>query len=482
MFDQIKKLLFQKTRHNPTLDPVSQSSIINADIIHNAISSAEQGRTRELFALYRDSLLSSGHLQSEFAKRKLAVLNEPFRIMPADKTDDEDSATSDSLTMLLDNCDQELFRANVHLLDSSLYPVSVVEKVFYVRDDGMVSLRRLVPVPHTLLDYQSGDMMILDGSAPEDRTRAVRPDPDRYIIHRGNLMTHSDCWGGPMRSLLFWWLLASCDRTWWSTFLEKYGTPFMVGRYDSGDDASRSLLEQAFSWCVRVGGLVVSRDTEIELKQASASDSGDAFEKFHAACDREISKIVIGQTLSSDAQSTGLGSGVAGAHEAVRADIRRFDAIALATTIRDQLLRQLCKINNLPGSIPKCTFGMIQISPQITALIGIFNSIRGVGLEIADDGISILSDALGVPLQRSTAMPVSPFSAALRSDRNPSEKITDDLSQAFRARHAEIARIIRDSKTPDECLAALTQYTDGMRPGIAEDLIEQALRAFASQG
>lgn len=479
---KLLKLFGLKTKFNPRLDPVSQASIVDADIIHNAIASAEQGRPRELFALYRDCVLSSGHLQSEFSKRKLAVLNEPFRIMPADKTDDDDAETADTITMLLDNCDKEIFRANVHLLDSALYPVSVVEKVFYVRDDGMISLRRLVPVPHTILDYQSGQMMILDGSAPEDRSRATHPDPDRYIIHRGNLMTHSDCWGGPMRSLLFWWLLASCDRTWWSTFLEKYGTPFMVGRYDSGDDESRSLLEQAFSWCVRIGGLVISRDTEIELKQATASDSGDAFERFHTACDREISKIVIGQTLSADAQSTGLGSGVAGAHETVRADIRRFDAIALATTLRDHLLRQLCQINNLSGRVPKCTFGMIQNSLQINSLSNIFTSMRTIGLEIADDGIAPLSDALGLPLRRASApMPISPFSTTAISE-STLLNAADDLAQVFIGRHAEIARIIRDSKSPDECLAALQRYTDGMRPGVAEDLIEQALRAFALQG
>ena len=91
------------------------------------------------------------------------------------------------------------------------------------------------------------------------------------------MLTTPDNRGGPMRSLVFWWLLSSMGRDWWARFLDKYGSPFLVGKYDQADDASRGVLERAFQWAVRVGGIVVSKQTEVEIIQASASQSGDAF-------------------------------------------------------------------------------------------------------------------------------------------------------------------------------------------------------------
>ena len=88
---------------------------------------------------------------------------------------------------------------------------------------------------------------------------------------------------------------------------------------------TRQKLEIAMSLASRLFGVVVSRQTEVELLQAAASQSGDAFEKFHTVCNREKSKLVLCRILSSAAESTGLGSGVAKGHQEVRDDIRQID-------------------------------------------------------------------------------------------------------------------------------------------------------------
>ena len=91
-----------------------------------------------------------------------------------------------------------------------------------------------------------------------------------------------------MRSILFWWLLGVMDRDWWSRFLDRYGSPFLVGKYEQTDDQSRTTLERAFSAAVKIGGLVVSKDTDVEIKQAASQSAGEAFEKFYTISRREI--------------------------------------------------------------------------------------------------------------------------------------------------------------------------------------------------
>lgn len=92
---------------------------------------------------------------------------------------------------------------------------------------------------------------------------------------------------------------------------------------------------------------MISRETEVEIKEASKSDS--AFADFHRICNQEISKLILGQTLSSDAQSTGLGSGVAKSQDTIRSDKRHADARRLGNTLRSGLFAQYMQINGLKG-------------------------------------------------------------------------------------------------------------------------------------
>lgn len=281
-----------------------------------------------------------------------------------------------------------------HLLDSTLYPVAVVEKVY--RPSLQAGLRyelaELVPVPHRLLDFTEGCLKIWDSSQDGQRLGSKHDaDPGKYIIHRGHLLSSPDNWGGPMRSLVFWWLLSVMDRDWWGRFLERFGAPFIVAKYDQADDDTRQKLEIAMSLASRLFGVVVSRQTEVELLQAAASQSGDAFEKFHTVCNREKSKLVLGQILSSDAESTGLGSGVAKGHQDVRNDIRQFDGTMLGATLRDQLVKQFMRINGIPGRAPRIVWSSdrIEIDGQL------LSSLSSAGLELTDSAINVISDRLG---------------------------------------------------------------------------------------
>lgn len=63
----------------------------------------------------------------------------------------------------------------------------------------------------------------------------------------------------------------------------------------------------------------------------------------------KIKRYILGQTLSSEAESTGMGSGVADAHLATLADILAYDAIKQSETLTTDLLRPL-QLWNYPKS------------------------------------------------------------------------------------------------------------------------------------
>lgn len=397
-----EKLTLVSLRHEPS----AVARGMDVDTVHSTLRSAESGDVRNLMCLYREVILSDSHLQTEFAKRKLAVLGDAMSFHPYDKKSADDQASADFIESTVSNCSSWI-TACAHLLDSVLYPLSLVEKVYApvsslpAAGAPRFAVKELVPVPHHLLDFTSGRLKVYD---VEPRTGQIMstshdPDPSRYIIHRAHLLSTPDNWGGPMRSVLFWWLLSTMDREWWARFLDRYGSPFLVGTYDRGDDESRTVLQQAFSLATKIGGLVITRGTEIEIQQAAASNTGEAYEKFLTICQREKSKAVLGGTLSAEAQATGLGSGVSEQQETVRDDIRKFDAARLADTLKQHLFRQMLHINNHRGAVPGVVWGSDSQS-EIRATVELLKSLKDADLDLTDDAIAVLSERLGLSLQR----------------------------------------------------------------------------------
>lgn len=482
------------TRFDQRYTPAAVAHAVSVDEIHNIFRAAEGGDPERLFALYRDIILAHAHLQGRFADRKRAVLGDTLNLNPFDKKSAEDKAAVDLCWPMTHHPDW--LAACNHLLDAGLYPVAVVEKVFRPSTVAgqAYELARLIPVPHELLDFTLGRMRIKD---TDDIGRPLstyhEPDQFRYIVHRGHLLTTPDSWGGPLRSLVFWWLLSTQGREWWGRFLDRYGSPFVVGKYDTNDDASRGVLMTAFAYATKVGGLVVSKETEIEIKQAASSDAGSAFEKFHSICNEEMSKLILGQTLSSDAKSTGMGSGVANAQDGVRQDIRQFDAKLLGATFTTQLAAQLMMINGKKGRPPIFAWGAV--SPAELASIATFlTSLVGAGLEVADEGIEILNERGGIPLQRA-ASPAGgggfgSFRAFSAGRLRLIDQANDSVARATAAtlartlgkHYAPVRQIILDSKSPEDALTQIEAYTASLRPGEAARVIEEALLAYAANG
>ena len=393
----------QRTVESARYEPRMEADRMSVERLFEAIDQAQNGDTTLLFTVYRDYLLGDPHIQSEFVKRKLAVLGDTIAISPADRSLPLDVAAADFVKKQIPRGIPGWRHACSHLLDSTLWPVAIIEKVFRL-DGGRYVVDHLVPVPYHLLEFRTGHLQIKDQA--EDGmplTTAQDLDPNRYIIHRGHLLTTPDNFGGPFRSILFWTLFCNNDRSWWIRFLDRFGSPFIVGKYPASDTASKDLLVRAFSAATHLFGLAVSKQVDIDLKESTAGN-GDAFEKFFMVARREQSKLIIGQTLSAEAANPGLGDGGADLHSQVRDDIRQFDAVMLLETLTDQLVKQLLAINGLAGEPPVINWGSASTA-QIRAKVGMLKDLYASGNELTDEGRKALSEEIGFPIQRRSGGP-----------------------------------------------------------------------------
>lgn len=479
---------------NPLREPPSFANQLTVDRAYAAITSAAGGNMGPLYTLYRDMVGGDTHVQSEVETRKLGVLNERPRFVAPNPNAQADKDALAFCEAALRECKRAL-DAEAHLLDSFGYPVSIVEKIYEGVGTGF-RLVELFPVKHCLVDYRDGTLRLFD----TDEKGNILPtsheaDPARYIIHRGHLLSTADTQGGPFRAILMWWLLRNMDRSWWGRLLERFGAPFMVGKCDSDDEASRQILEHAFSLATRIGGIVVSNETSVELQSAMAGTSTDAFEKFLTVCNREISKLISGQA-SSEQQTTGLGSGISKQQEQKRADRRQWDSIRLGATLREQLFQQLLEANGFPGAAPYVSWGS-ESSEELKAMADVLGSLKDAGLEVDDPGIQSVAERVGIPLRRIAPpappinLPPNPRQLALNNEPTEVDQQAtafDDitraaaapLSQAFSGRYAGIRQIVLNSASADDCERQIRAHLADRAPSEVADVLEKALVALAA--
>lgn len=423
-----------KARMSGSSEPMNLSVNLDVARIQSALRLAERGDTWQLFTIYRDMIMGYSHLQAEWAKRKMVIVGQPQSFIPADKKSADDQTACEVIQDMVMNCDN-WFDGLMHLLDATLYPVSAAEKIFEPVDGEMTyqfrhpvkyRLKEICPVNYTLfcfkVPYNTG--LGVNGSVSYNPDRwesdlnfyrtdpgtgivdyslggVYAPDPARHIIHRGDILGRSfrDNFGGQMRSILFWWLLATQDRDWWGMMMTKYGMPFVVAQVDAQNQQTVDFFTQQLALCTQLGGLVIDKRAKVELQQINQTDGSNAHKLLSDFCNCEVSKIVVGQVLSSTPKNTGLGSGMADQAEEVRGDLRQFDTTKLADTLAKQLFRQYLRINGYRGNPPTIAWGGKKDADALTFAKTIAELKKG-GIQPTDEGVEFASDRLGYPLER----------------------------------------------------------------------------------
>lgn len=472
---------------------------MDVDAVHAAFRLAESGDFSRLCAIYRDILAGHSHTQAEFNKRKLAVIGEPLTLTSKNPKDPvavaRDLAVQESLTER-----PGWVQWLSHNLDSTMYPIALTAKSYRIstRPGWRYEIGDLVPIPHTHIAWPYGELSIRETDDEGHFLGTFQvPSPRTHILHKGHLLSSvPDWWGGPMRALVFWWLFATCDRDWWVRFLDRFGSPFLEGKYNESDERARYELQDAFSAATRLFGIVVSKDTELKMHQANSVGAGEAFKTYHDTANEEISKLIVGQTSSSTIKNAGLGGGQGEAQAQVRDDIRKYDGFALSRTIATQLLGPLWRINGWTTPVPTVQFGAV--SEEEASLTGdLVSSLYSAGIELSDSGMDRLSGKLGLGLRRvpsaavalsaRNSLPLLPAVARRAARQRQARGAVDSLvtsaspklARLMQSRHAELSAAIDSADSPEAAAAAVASLAAAYDPGLAAELISSVLSSAA---
>ncbi len=155
--------------------------------------------------------------------------------------------------------------------------------------------------------------------------------PAKFLVHTPRSKSGLPIRGGLARAAAWCWLFKNFDLKAWVLFAEVYGHPLRVGRYGpEATEEDRQILLRAVRDISSDHAAIIPQSMALEFIDARAQGNADIFERLADYLDRQMSKLVLGQTGTTD---TGSRVGTADAHERVRADIERADAEQLAATL-----------------------------------------------------------------------------------------------------------------------------------------------------
>lgn len=349
-----------------------------------ALRRADQGDILAQHELFEDMFERDPHLRCEYDKRKSAPLGVDWHIEPPTSPTRAEKKAAAAVEDILRNAVDDLEDVILGAMDGVGHGFAPIELEWQRIGTEWIPKFHLRPQAWFQLDQQRREIRLRDGSGD-----GAVPTPMGWIMHQ-HVKAKTGYLGraGLARTLIWPFLYKAYSVGDFAEFLETFGLPFIIGKYAPGsaDDEKASLMRAVMA-LGHDARAIMPDGMQIELSKITGSGDGTPHLRMVEWADAAQSKCLLGQVLSAEAKSTGLGSGVADLHKLVRADILKSDCRQLAGTLIRDLVYPLSVLNGLPiDGLRRCPRWVFELG------------------EVAD--LKLLSDSLPVLAQGGARIPL----------------------------------------------------------------------------
>jgi phage gp29-like protein len=354
---------------------------------------------------YIEELERDSHLSSVLATRRQKLIEKGWKIEPAvspsGKVTARDQEIADFVNWSIDDMIGSLEKDIEGMLDALGKGFSLTEINYKLLNTGKyagkVGLKSLRFKPARYFSFRFdnfGHYTIVQ----------IDPDPKGTVLPRDKFVhviagfNDENPYGDGLTSkCAFWVWLKKNQAKFWAIFNERFGMPLVkvtVPRNATADEESRarSLIEEIQTRA----GIKVPEEFNIDFLEAARR--GDiTYDNFIERCNKEISKVVLGQTLTSEEGKRGQGSyALSTTHSEVLETYTIFDSVITATAINEQLIKRLVNLNYVTDRYPRFRWSGISISSLI--------SFAQAVTQLAQAGVKIpqawIHERIGIPVAR----------------------------------------------------------------------------------
>lgn len=450
---------------------------------------AEEGDIYRQMELFEEMERKDAHLFAELQKRKQAVLGLDWEIIPYSSSPADKKAAQ----LVQDAMEFEgLEAALLDVLDALGKGFSVTEIMWMLKSDQVMvnSLKWVVPKRIIFDDINPEEFRLITDDAP---IRGIPLPENKFIVHTYKAVSGHPSTAGLIRICAWMYLFKNYSVKDWVTFAEVYGMPIRLGKYDAAatpDD--REALTQAVIQLGTDAAGIISKNTEIEFVSA-IKDAKNIHEALAEFCNKEVSKAILGQTLTADVGDRG-SYAASQTHNEVRRDLTKADAKALAETLRRCLFRPLVRFNygdgpNLPWmkydlSEPEDEEKIAKVYSMLIKDVGLPVSKKHVyekfGVPEPEEGEEVLSPPSPYPGMQ------TPLKMVLKSDSPAAinhqaevdalaDRARDMAGEAMQSLLAPVRELLQSGASLEEIRDRLPELLHNIDTSDMEEIISRSL-------
>lgn len=303
----------------------------------NAVVSAENiynpSRT-VLYQLYQQSMLDA-HLNAIMAQYKNNVIACEFCVYNADGSENEEKTKLIRTKWFRDFLD--------YTLETPFYGHTVIQFEDIVDINGIEQFKEVEVIPRQYVKPEWHMVMSSEAAQPPDGVDYTEKPYSNWCIGIGK--KHDLGMLLQLTPLVIWKKNALGA---WAEFVEKFGSPLRIGKTDSTDfQSTQAMQDMLQNMGVAAWGLFKT-DDQIEIIESKHSDAFEVFDKMIERCNSEMSKIVLGQTMTADNGSSRSQSEV---HERILEQVGYTAKMFTNSVLNNQLVPLM---NNLGFGLEGC--------------------------------------------------------------------------------------------------------------------------------
>lgn len=281
-----------------------------------------------------ESLTADGHLISVIQSRKAKTISREFKFESGRIEGEKPGPRAEKL---LSDFKADLERIDLDILisgilDAPLYGMTPIE-IIWEPSDSRIRITNLKCLPSRWFGFD-------DDNNPRFKSiynqwEGVEVPFGKFVFAR-HYPTYDNPYGLRLLSRCFWPVaLKKGGLKFWSVLAEKYGMPYLIGEYRQGAPLGeqQEMLNKLFQMVQDACAVIPSGGT-VKILETASKASADIHKTLVETMNSEISKVVQGQTLTTEIGSKG--SFAAGkVHEGILDDFRQSDQKLVKTTIEE---------------------------------------------------------------------------------------------------------------------------------------------------
>ncbi len=343
-------------------------------------------RFRNIYEVFNDMEDKDAHLYSMIQTRKNGLLSKPRKIIPASENPEDLQIARfvEKTISSIKNPDSALF----NLLDAVSKGFAVLEIMWDISTEGNIIISELKSrFQGRFVFDENNNLQIFDPSEeykeylkkhsdksdinkvtpqfagifhyyPHFSTGlqnadinyyANQPYPvpqNKFIVFSFNSQNENPYGRGLCLKAYWYYWFKKNNLKFWAVFNEKFGSPTVIGKYHPGTpESEKNKLLEIIASIQNDTGITIPDDISIDFLEAHRSGAINSYKDLAEWCNDEISKLVLGQTLTSFEGHRSGSLALGKVHEKVRFEYIESDSRALSNLLNSTLIKWITDYN-----------------------------------------------------------------------------------------------------------------------------------------